>query len=168
MLLRSPERGLGILEARRGFSRRLRPPHKSEGVPPFDHQALARQDAVVSDPEHAALFFVPAMVMQMAGNLWHPYKYLEEARDAHPGLAPSTHAHPDLLLARRGPLPTVPPLTLPPPSSSQVRNYLRGAYPYWNRSSGTDHVFFLTTDRSGCWKPKALEQYADPGARLLD
>jgi hypothetical protein len=142
LLLRTPERGLGILEARRGFSRRLRPPHKSEGVPPFDHQALAKQDAVVSDPEHAALFFVPAMVMQMAGNLWHPYKYLEEARDAHPGLAPST--------------------------SSQVRNYLRGAYPYWNRSSGTDHVFFLTTDRSGCWKPKALEQYADPGARLLD
>ena len=60
------------------------------------------------------------------------------------------------------------PFTLPPLSSSQVRNYLRGAYPYWNRSSGTDHVFFLTTDRSGCWKPKALEQYADPGARLLD
>ena len=28
------------------------------------------------DPQ-AALFFVPVMVMQMAGNLWHPYKFLE-------------------------------------------------------------------------------------------
>ena len=63
MLLRTPERGLGILEARRGFSRRLPLPHKSEGVPPFDHQALAKQDAVVSDPEHAALFFVPALLV---------------------------------------------------------------------------------------------------------
>ena len=26
----------------------------------------------------AALFFVPVMVMQMAGNLWHPYQFLTE------------------------------------------------------------------------------------------
>ena len=32
---------------------------------------------MVADPEEAALFFVPVMVMQMAGNLWHPYKFLE-------------------------------------------------------------------------------------------
>ena len=31
-------------------------------------------------------------------------------------------------------------------------------YPYWNRSAGTDHYFFLTTDRGGCWKPWALKQ----------
>jgi hypothetical protein len=35
--------------------------------------------------------------------------------------------------------------------------HLSTAYPYWNRSAGTDHVFFLTTDRSGCWKPWALQ-----------
>jgi len=34
---------------------------------------------------------------------------------------------------------------------------LRHAYPYWNRSAGTDHIFFLTTDRGGCWKPWALQ-----------
>ena len=30
-------------------------------------------------------------------------------------------------------------------------------YPFWNRTGGTDHVFFLTTDRGGCWKPWALQ-----------
>ena len=28
--------------------------------------------------EQAALFFVPVMVMQMAGNLWHPYEFLTQ------------------------------------------------------------------------------------------
>lgn len=56
------------------------------------------------------------MVMQMAGNLWHPYGFLRETVDL-----------------------------------------LRSNYPYWNRSSGTDHIFFLTTDRAGCWKPWALQ-----------
>ena len=31
------------------------------------------------------------------------------------------------------------------------------AHPFWNRSGGTDHVFFLTTDRGGCWKPWVLQ-----------
>ena len=79
-------------------------------------QLLAKQDAVVGDPEQAALFFVPVMVMQMAGNLWHPYKYLAE-----------------------------------------IKEHLVHAYPYWNRSNGADHVFFLTTDRAGCWKPFAIQ-----------
>ena len=48
---------------------------------PNVEQALAKQDAVVSDPEQAALFFVPVMVMQMVSNLWHPYKYLEEVKE---------------------------------------------------------------------------------------
>ena len=72
---------------------------------------------MVSDPEQAALFFVPVMVMQMVSNLWHPYKYLEE-----------------------------------------VKEHLVHAYPYWNRSQGRDHVFFLTTDRAGCWKPFAIKE----------
>jgi len=75
-----------------------------------------RKRGAVSDPEQAALFFVPVMVMQMAGNLWHPYKFL-----------------------------------------TQTVDYLRFTYPYWNRSKGTDHIFFLTTDRSGCWKPWELQ-----------
>ena len=82
----------------------------------YVEQLLARRDAVVSDPEAAALFFVPVMVMQMAGNLWHPYEFLK-----------------------------------------QTVHHLSHAYPYWNRSAGTDHVFFLTTDRGGCWKPWALQ-----------
>jgi len=56
------------------------------------------------------------MVMQMAGNLWHPYKFLTETVD-----------------------------------------YLKHAHPYWNRSEGRDHVFFLTTDRGGCWKSWATQ-----------
>lgn len=64
----------------------------------------------------AALFFVPVMVMQMAGNLWHPYEFL-----------------------------------------GKTVELLRHSYPYWNRSAGTDHIFFLTTDRAGCWKPWALQ-----------
>ena len=43
----------------------------------FLEQLHARRDAV-SDPEKAALFFVPVMVMQMAGNLWHPYEFLRK------------------------------------------------------------------------------------------
>lgn len=38
----------------------------------FAEQLHARRDSIVADPEQAALFFVPVMVMQMAGNLWHP------------------------------------------------------------------------------------------------
>ena len=34
---------------------------------------------------------------------------------------------------------------------------LQHEYPFWNRSAGADHVFFLTTDRSGCCKPWALQ-----------
>jgi hypothetical protein len=34
---------------------------------------------------------------------------------------------------------------------------LQHEYPYWNRSGGRDHVFFLTTDRGSCWKPWALQ-----------
>ena len=79
-------------------------------------QLLRRRDAVVADPEEAALFFVPVMVMQMAGDLWHPYKFLE-----------------------------------------RIVAHVSLAYPFWNRSAGTDHVFFLTTDRGGCWKPWALQ-----------
>ena len=30
-------------------------------------------------------------------------------------------------------------------------------YPFWNRSGGADHVFFLTTDRGGCWRPWATQ-----------
>ena len=81
----------------------------------FMEQLHARGHAV-GDPEAAALFFVPVMVMQMAGNLWHPYEFL-----------------------------------------TQTVHRLRHAYPYWNRSAGTDHIFFLTTDRGGCWKPWALQ-----------
>jgi hypothetical protein len=81
----------------------------------FYEQLHARGDAV-ANPEEAALYFVPVMVMQMAGNLWHPYEFLR--RTVH---------------------------------------YLTHAHPYWNRSAGTDHVFFLTTDRGGCWKPWALQ-----------
>ena len=81
----------------------------------FLEQLHARRDAV-GDPEQAALFFVPVMVMQMAGNLWHPYEFLRK---------------------------TV--------------HHLQHAYPFWNRSAGTDHIFFLTTDRGGCWKPWALQ-----------
>ncbi len=81
----------------------------------FMEQLLSRADAV-ADPEDAALFFVPVMVMQMAGNLWHPYEFL-----------------------------------------ASVVRHVRTAYPYWNRTNGTDHVFFLTTDRAGCWKPWELE-----------
>ena len=40
----------------------------------------------------------------------------------------------------------------------EVRDHLRSAYPYWNRSQGADHVFFLTTDRAGCWKPHAIKE----------
>jgi len=36
-------------------------------------------------------------------------------------------------------------------------HHLAHAYPYWNRSSGVDHIFFLTTDRGGCWRPWALQ-----------
>ena len=82
----------------------------------FAEQLLARQDSIVSDPEAAALFFVPVMVMQMAGNLWHPYEFLK-----------------------------------------QTVTHLSHNYPYWNRTAGTDHIFFLTTDRAGCWKPWAVQ-----------
>lgn len=81
----------------------------------FLEQLHARRDAV-GDPESAALFFVPVMVMQMAGNLWHPLDFLKK---------------------------TV--------------HYLSHSFPYWNRSAGVDHVFFLTTDRGGCWRPWALQ-----------
>ena len=81
----------------------------------FLEQLHARGGAV-ADPEEAALFFVPVMVMQMAGNLWHPYDFL-----------------------------------------TKTAHYLAHAHPYWNRTGGTDHVFFLTTDRGGCWRPWALE-----------
>ena len=40
----------------------------------------------------------------------------------------------------------------------EVRDHLRDSYPYWNRSRGADHVFFLTTDRAGCWKPFAIKE----------
>ena len=82
----------------------------------FMEQMYARRDSVVSDPEQAALFFVPVMVMQMAGNLWHPLEFLR----------------------------------------TTVKK-LSWEYPFWNRTGGTDHVFFLTTDRGGCWKPWALQ-----------
>ena len=36
-------------------------------------------------------------------------------------------------------------------------HHLSHAYPYWNRTGGADHIFFLTTDRSGCWKPFAVQ-----------
>jgi len=35
--------------------------------------------------------------------------------------------------------------------------YIKEAHPWWARSNGADHVFFLTTDRAGCWKPWALQ-----------
>lgn len=82
----------------------------------FAAQLHSRRDSIVADPEEAALFFVPVMVMQMAGNLWHPYQFLRE-----------------------------------------TQRKLQHEYPFWNRSAGADHVFFLTTDRSGCWKPWALQ-----------
>jgi len=80
-------------------------------------EALLRDHAsIVEDPEQAALFFVPVMPMQMAGNLWHPYEFLAD-----------------------------------------VTRHLREQYPYWNRTRGEDHVFFLTTDRAGCWKPYEIQ-----------
>ncbi|EOD41429.1 hypothetical protein EMIHUDRAFT_462116 [Emiliania huxleyi CCMP1516] len=91
-------------------------------------EALLRDKAsVVADPEQAALFFVPVMPMQMAGNLWHPYEFL-----------------------------------------AQTARHLASEYPFWRRSGGRatspsshadrDHIFFLTTDRAGCWKPFELNQ----------
>ena len=43
----------------------------------FLSQLLARKDAVVSDPSAAAIFFVPVMLVQVRGNLWEPYTFLE-------------------------------------------------------------------------------------------
>ena len=54
----------------------------------FLSQLLARKDAVVSDPEAAVLFLVPVMLVQVRGNLWKPYTFLDRVvrhlRLAHP------------------------------------------------------------------------------------
>ena len=54
----------------------------------FLTQLLSRRDAVVSDPENAALFIVPVMLVQRGGNLWQPKEFLSQVvahlRSAHP------------------------------------------------------------------------------------
>lgn len=32
-----------------------------------------------------------------------------------------------------------------------VTHYVRSTFPYWDRSGGRDHAFFLTLDSGGCW-----------------
>lgn len=38
----------------------------------------SRKDAIVSDPEEAALFFVPVMISQLGTNTWNPTWYLKD------------------------------------------------------------------------------------------
>ena len=66
-------------------------------------ERLHRRGDVISDPEEAALFVVPLLLTQKAGNLWPPQAYL-----------------------------------------ASVVESLRLRYPFWNRSAGSDHVFFTT------------------------
>lgn len=40
---------------------------------------------------------------------------------------------------------------------ANTARHLQAEYPYWNRSRGEDHIFFLTTDRAGCWKPFEIQ-----------
>ncbi|KAL1499563.1 hypothetical protein AB1Y20_011764 [Prymnesium parvum] len=44
----------------------------------FLQQLHARRDAIVADPEEAALFFVPVQLDLMGGNLWDPSSFLEK------------------------------------------------------------------------------------------
>jgi hypothetical protein len=116
----------------------------------FVEQALAKQDAVVADPEQAALFFVPVMVMQMVSTLWltNPSPNPSPCPTPSPTPSPSPNPNPN----------QVSNLWHPYKYLEEVKDHLVHAYPYWNRSQGADHVFFLTTDRAGCWKPFAIKE----------
>jgi len=35
---------------------------------------------------------------------------------------------------------------------------VRGAYPYWNRSGGSDHLWPFTHDEGACYAPEALRR----------
>ena len=67
----------------------------------------SRHDAIVADPEEAALFVVPVIPNHIGGNLWDPRKYY-----------------------------------------SLVVRYISTRYPYWNRSSGANHVWFTSQVRA--------------------
>ena len=72
-------------------------------------ERLHRRGHLVHDPEEAALFVVPTLLVQLGGNLWEPQAHLQHVVDA-----------------------------------------LRWRYPYWNRTLGADHVFFMAQDVGGC------------------
>ena len=75
----------------------------------------SRRDALVADPEDAALFFIPVMLSQMANSLWEGREFL-----------------------------------------TATVNWIRGRYPFWNRTGGADHYIFTGQDLGGCWMPEVL------------
>ncbi|GBF92598.1 hypothetical protein Rsub_05212 [Raphidocelis subcapitata] len=112
----------------------------------FFHEALLQSPHRTLDPDEADLFFVPVyascLIEAVVGHADAPW---------YPKSSPSRVQHGALLYA-------------------EALDWLRSAYPYWNRSQGRDHVWLFTHDEGACWAPAEvyrnsiiLTQYAPAG-----
>jgi hypothetical protein len=99
------------------------------------------------DPSEADLYYIPTL-------LWYTQVHgASTARSLtwpwHPGSPP--HVLYPSPPPRSSPLPSPQGNTCGRATVRLLSHYVRAAHPYWARSGGRDHLFFLPSDGGGCW-----------------
>ena len=104
------------------------------------HERLLHSRHRVADPELADYFYVPVW-----GGCWL-------SRFSRP--TPRHHDLPSML--RRDPELRKPRAARASDVYRRAYDYIRTAYPYWNRSKGADHMWTFPHDEGACLAPKEL------------
>eukprot|EP00877_Chromochloris_zofingiensis_P008502 jgi/Chrzof1/3905/Cz13g12240.t1 len=95
------------------------------------HELMLSSEHRTLDPEEADFFYVPAY---LSCYLWPVHGWAD---------FPSWYTY-----SHRAPRVSHSAVMI-----LELKRWLQQAYPYWNRTQGSDHIFLFSHDEGACWAP---------------